>query len=176
MNYFTSTSLPLLLCPSYLDKWEQRNYPKSPAGGQPCSAHILPALHELQRKQQGVSPLWSYNQGSLICRGPGHDSRVGRSPALSSLPPPQLQPPGWQADGLLSELLHDLSDPGQVGFAEREVALRGPHVIADHAVLSGRGETFCLGCDHILSRVEEAPVIPIAGCEKETGELRAVPF
>lgn len=122
-----------------------------------------------------MSPLWSYNQGGLICRGPGHDSRVGRSPALSSLPPLQLQPPGWQADGLLSELLHDLSDPGQVGFAEREVALRGPHVIANHAVLSGRGETFCLGCDHILSRVEEAPVIPVAGCEKKTGELRAVP-
>lgn len=97
-------------------------------------------------------------------QGSGHDSRVGRSPALSSLPPLQLQPPGWQADGLLSELLHDLSDPGQVGFAEREVALRGPHVIANHAVLSGRGETFCLGCDHILSRVEEAPVIPVAGC------------
>lgn len=24
------TSLPLLPCPSYLDKWEQRNYPKPP--------------------------------------------------------------------------------------------------------------------------------------------------
>lgn len=78
-----------------------------------------------------MSPLWSYNQDGLICRGPGHDSRVGGHP-LSRLSAPQLQPPGWQADrAAFSELLHDLSDPGQVGFAEREVALRGPHVIAD---------------------------------------------
>lgn len=123
-----------------------------------------------------MSPLWSYNQGGLICRGPGHDSSVGRSPALSSFPPPQLQPPGWQADGLLPELLHDLSDPGQVGFAECEVALCGPHVIADYAVLGGRGETFCLGRDHVLSGVQKAPVIPITGCEKKAGEVRAALF
>lgn len=63
--------------------------------------------------------------------------------------------------------MHDLSDPGQVGFAESEVALSGPHVIANHAVLGGRGETFRLGCDNILSGVQEAPVIPVTGCEKK---------
>lgn len=114
--------------------------------------------------------------GGLICRGPGQVLSVGRSPALSSLPPPQLQPPGWQADGLLPELFHDLPDPRQVGFAECEVALSGPHVIADHAVLGGGGEPFRLGCDHILSGVQEAPVIPIAGCEEKGGEFRAVLF
>lgn len=98
------------------------------------------------------------------------------SPALSSLPAPQLQSPGWQADRLLPELLHDLSDPGQVGFAEREVAACGPHVVADHAVLGGRGETFRLGCDRILSGVQEAPVIPIAGCEKQAEGFRAALF
>lgn len=137
---------------------------------------ILPGLLESQRKQQGASPLWSYSQSGLICRGPEHDSRVARSPTLSSLPPPQLLPPGGQADRLLAELLHDLSDSGQVGFAEREVAPRGPHIIADHAVPGRRGETFCLGCDHILTRVQEAPVIPITGCEKKAGELRAALF
>lgn len=115
-------------------------------------------------------------RGGLICRGPGPVSSVGRSPALPSLPPPQLQPPGWQADGLLPELFHDLPDPGQVGFAEGEVALRGTHVIADHAVLGGRGESFRLGSDHVLAGVQEAPVIPIAGCEEKGREFRAIPF
>lgn len=114
-----------------------------------------------------MSPLWSYDGSGPTGRGLGRASRAGRSPTLPPLPAPQLRPPGWQADGLLPELLHDLSDPGQVGFAEREVAPRGPHVVADHAGLGGRGETFRLSCDHILSRVQEAPVIPIAGCEKE---------
>lgn len=98
----------------------------------------------------------------------------GGSPTLSSLPPPQLQPPGWQADGLLPKLLHDLSDPGHVGFAKCEVTPCGPHVIANHAVLGGCSEAFGLCCDHILSRVQEAPVIPIVGCGKENqGRLRA---
>lgn len=105
--------------------------------------------------------------GGLICGGLGCVSSAGRCPSLPSLPPPELQPPGWQADRLLPELLHDLSDPGQVGLAESEVALSGPHVIANHAVLGGRGETFRLGCDNVLSGVQEAPVIPVTGCEKK---------
>jgi hypothetical protein len=78
----------------------------------------------------------------------------GESRTLSSLPSPQLQPPGGQTDRLLPKLRHDLSDPCQVGLAENEVTSCGPHVIADHAVLGRDSIAFRLGRDHIFSRVQ----------------------
>ena len=126
------------------------------------------AFVNYREKQQGVL-YGATTGGGLICKGPGQASSVGTSPALPSLPPAQFQPPGWQADGLLPKLFHDLPDPGQVGFAESEVTPCGPHVVADHAVLGGRGEPFRFGRDHVLPGVQEAPVVPIAGCEKKAG-------
>lgn len=100
----------------------------------------------------------------------------GQSPSLPPPSSPQLQPAGWQAERLLPKFLHDLPDPGQVGFAQREVAASGPHVVANHAVLCRCREAFCLGRHYVLSRVQEAPVIPVAGCGERTRAAQSGSF
>lgn len=112
---FTPTSLSLLPCPSYLDKREQRKenilspraLPLEPAlqyRPSPRPSRITEKT-TVSESSTELRPAWFNLQGS------GCVSSVGGqgSPALSSLPAPQLQSPGWQADRLLPELLHDRS-------------------------------------------------------------------
>lgn len=169
------TSLSLLLCPRYLGKWEQRKDTiLSLQRWTNLATHALPGACELQRKQHERVLYRATTGVGFLCKSLGRVSDVQGSPVLPSLSAPQPRPPGGHADGLLPKLLHDLPDPGQVGLAEREVALRGAHVVADHAVLGGGGEALGLGRDHVFARIQEAPVIPVAGCEEKPGRLRAV--
>lgn len=98
------------------------------------------------------------------------------SPTLPPLSSSQLQAPGGEVDRLLPKRLHDFSYPSQVCLAEYEVTPSGSHVVADHAVLGGGDKALCLCGDHVFTRVQEAPVIPIAGWEEKAGDLRADPF
>lgn len=75
LNSLPPASLSLPLCPSYLDRREQREENvlslQPPLWDQPCHAHILLGLLELQSKQRGASPLWSYDRGWFNLQGSG---------------------------------------------------------------------------------------------------------